>query len=137
MEQKIEYYTPTIEELFIGYELEMPIPGEYKDFVGWSKKTVDCIDGEDIRVNFPFQISRVPYLCKQDIIDLGWEHKQYIKDSQLVFNFVKGEWYLEYWVGKTPYVEIGREGYDVGYSGNCKSKNELFKLMKAYLNIPI
>lgn len=42
MENK-EYYTPTIEELFIGYELEMPIHGEYENIVGWKKKIVNCI----------------------------------------------------------------------------------------------
>lgn len=133
METK-EYYTPDIFELFIGYECQL----QNIESAQWGKyviKDTDCFK------NFYEYIAnnsiRTSYLCKQDIIDLDWENKQYVKNSELVYNFVKDEWYLEFWVGKIPYIEIGREGYDTGYTGNCKSKNELKKLMKDYLNIPI
>ena len=152
METK-EYYTPKISDLFVGYECEIlktkckttyntvkealdKNESIYKCTNYWESTTLSCIQSVGILATNIENI-RAHYLCKQDIIDLGWEHKQYVKDSQLVFNYKKGEWYLDFWVGKIPYVEIGREGYDTGYAGNCKSKNELLKLMKDYLNIPI
>lgn len=140
-----EYYTPEISELFLGYKCQRRVtkPNYVEKYLyEWRDYTVDEYyfgtgyeEGQDW--NYDEVELRTPYLCKQNIIDLGWEHKQYVKDSELVYNFVKGGWYLEYWVGKIPYVEIGREGYDTGYAGNCKSKNELFKLMRDYLNIHI
>lgn len=135
-----QYFQPEIFDLFVGYECEKLVVGEYKSwYEPYVIKTVDAGYGllETAYGEINNSQYRTKFLCRQDIIDLGWEHKQYVKDSELVFNFVKGEWYLEYWVGKIPYIEIGREGYDTGYAGNCKSKNELSKLMKDYLNIPI
>lgn len=140
-----EYYTPEISDLFVGYKCQRRVikPNYVEKYLyEWRDYTVDehyfsvgYEEGQDW--NYDEVELRTPYLGKQNIIDLGWEHKQYVKDSEIVFNFVKDDWYLEYWVGKIPYVEIGREGYDTGYAGNCKSKNELLKLMRDYLNIPI
>lgn len=131
MENK-KYYTPEISELFIGYECEA-LSDDFVFGFDWRPYRVSDLN-EKLSQQF-LKLLRTPYLSKEDIIDLGWEHKQYVKDSKLVYNFVKEDWYLEFWVGQIPYIEIGRENYDTGFAGNCKSKNELLKLMKDYLNI--
>lgn len=116
---KERYYKPEVSDLFIGYECEYNLENSDK----WNYIKIGAIKSE-----YDINYLRTPYLTKEQIEAEGWIHKQYVKDSQLVFNFVKGDWYLEYWVGQIPYIEIGREGYDTGYNGNCKSVNEFRKL---------
>lgn len=138
MENK-EYYTPTIEELFIGYELEFRIKPDPIKGVTWTKYTIH--KGDNI---WDYEL-RTPYLCKQDIIDLGFiyngRNKFYTDIEDFQFNTVDKEGaYLNYFLqfgDKDHYIQIEEMGSDTLFQGTCKSKNELYKLMKDYLNIPI
>lgn len=131
---KEKYYKPNREDFFIGYEYEYEANNPYNPEDNWTKAKFSLREAGEFDEGFMIDWYlekdkvRVPYLTKEQIEAEGWIHKQYVKDSQLVFNFVKNDWYLEFWVGKIPYIEIGREGYDTGYTGNCKSINELKKL---------
>jgi hypothetical protein len=77
---------------------------------------------------------RVKCLDREDIESLGWEHKQYVPERNICLNFEMDDWYLNYWFGEIPYIEIGKDDYDIGCSLYIKNKTELKKLMKQ-LNI--
>ena len=147
MENNKEYYTPEINELFVGYEYEVIMEGNPKT---WVKMIVDSprldyllnvkkfADGS-VEYSIPDCI-RTPYLCKQDIIDLGfttpaysdcegYEYYKFLEDSTEVRIVLNG--YEDY-----SKITI-RYDLDLVFEGICKSKNELKKLLKDYLNIPI
>lgn len=151
METK-EYYTPTIEELFIGYECEYATDD---DFSGDDVRIGKLLGGDLVSI-IELQCSvRTPSLSKQDIIDLGFVITYYkhpfLGDSvDAFYKDYKTEGFNELnqiRVVKHPksqIIEIHKivetswgSSYEQLFSGLCKSKNELKKLMKDYLNIPI
>ena len=78
MEKDIKYYTPTIEEFYVGFEYEFNIlkDNKWKDFkflLGDEFNSLYELD-EDINNN----LIRVKYLDEQDIIDL-----KFIKENCL------------------------------------------------------
>ena len=131
------YYTPTIEEFHVGFEyerlwlhIEPPM---------WGKETFYLNDSHIKLMQYSLSdiepLARVKTLDQSDIESLGWESDQYVPERNICLNFKKpNDWYLNYWFGQTPYIEISRDGYDTGCALNVKNKSELIKLMQQ-LNI--
>jgi hypothetical protein len=155
-----EYYTPEISDLFIGYECQRRVtkPNYVEKYLyEWRDYTIDehyfsvgYEEGQDW--SYDEVELRTPCLCKQDIIDLGFKedfdftstkHLQFVKGSI----WIPGSLLLDVWYYKQPFMiclkivenKTNVDGYDITtlFAGVCKSKNELKKLMKDYLNIPI
>jgi len=154
-----EYYTPNKDDFYFGFEFQVSVP--------YTDKWVNTILDDDEEWRFIDSVYfhkeekerlRVSYLCKQDIIDLAWKFEVFgINDSfkrHLPKNYVFDEkdypfesWFSsgKYWMGfydaihKIAIIEKGDfpDGQTIRFAGICKSKNELKKLMKDYLNIPI
>lgn len=153
METK-EYYTPKISDLFVGYECEIlktkckttyntvkealdKNESIYKCTDYWEYTTLSCIQSVGILVTNIENI-RAHYLCKQDIIDLGFSTPSYTQ--------IEGYEYYKFLEDNTE-VRIVLNDYenyskikikydlDLVFEGICKSKNELKKLLKDYLNI--
>lgn len=128
MENK-EYYTPNQEDLFVGYECQW-LNGEQQ----WVDVILDkygtSIDAKWFRTKF---------LCKQDIIDLGWEFIQTVESTKEEepphwSEFRKDKNTLTF--HENGHVILYFSAFTL-FNGICKSKNELKKLIKDYLNIPI
>lgn len=115
------YYTPALEEFHIGFEYEQKIDQE-----NWKYR---LIEGRYDLFDACMNISRVKYLDQSDIESFGFEHKQYVPERNICLNFEYKEWYLNYWFGEIPNVEIGRDGYDDGFFGKCKNKSELKRIL--------
>ena len=152
METK-EYYTPTIEDLYFGYQFE------YKTHEGeWIKHTFNGADMQLIQNCFTEgnnkDTVRTAFLCKQDIIDFGFKevpHKHpFLGNIEGYEKHLKTEEFNElslYRIVKHPkseIIEIHRiyesscgSQHEQLFSGLCKSKNEFIKLIKDYLNIHI
>lgn len=145
MEEQInKYYCPDITELYVGYECQIRNT-YYSDLKeGWSEtKKIDVNTIKFIVNSFiPEHLIhiRTPYLSKEDIESLGWSHtggqmisggrQDYQKDGFFL------TWPINY---KTPtIIEIHNDGdydeYETFFKGECKSKNELKKIME-YLGI--
>lgn len=156
MENK-EYYTPDRTDFFIGYEYEYESNNIYGGDkwvkAEFSLREVGEFD-EGFMLDFLLEkgMIRVSYLSKEDIIDLGFKegfdftstkHLQFVKGSI----WISGSLLLDVWYDKTPFKlclkvienKTNIDGYDITtlFTGTCKSKNELKKLMKDYLNIPV
>lgn len=136
------YYTPTIEEFHVGFEYE------YMNGDMWEESEMRIqdykSDGPDYERSdswFEEEILggirtvRVKYLDQSDIESLGWIHKQYVPNRNICLNFeLPNDWFLNYWFGEIPYVEVSRDGYDTSFALNVKNKSELIKLIQQ-LNI--
>jgi len=113
------YYTPTIEEFHIGFQYE---------YLNENNDWIKCTPTEITELDFKYQTYglRVKYLDQSDIESLGWEHDQYVPERNICLNFKKpNDWYLNYWFGQIPYVEISRDGYDTGCAMKIKNKSQL------------
>ena len=146
------YYTPDIEDLFVGYECQ--------------KESVDK-DGNDIWVDYKISFEygwleipkdynqqlRTKYLDKEDIESLGWKcfktenfSNSYFEDIREFYRIPTIEGHLNgfYWELLPNYkrhligIWLCNENNPSGnrsFAGKCLSINELKKIMK-YLNIP-
>ena len=121
-----KYYTPEIEEFYIGFEYEIC----YDEL--WFVRNIPFYPlVKDIQYKY-----RVKYLDKEDIESLGWKGQE----SNSVY-FTKDNYRLVHWI-----TSDGRdinifEKYDGGTQEEClirkakvKNKSELIKLLKQ-LNI--
>ena len=144
-----KYYTPQLEDLFINYEFEYKInknPEIWRKSNLWDISTID----EDCIKSAEYFISkneiRTKYLDKEDIESLGYIYETNYGDF---LSFEKGNPY--YLNGQLLYynldnhllrISINKENYDnqgvpinqVIFDGECKSINELKKILK-YLKI--
>tara|TARA_R110000868_G_scaffold1729_4_gene13897 strand:- start:3698 stop:4117 length:420 start_codon:yes stop_codon:yes gene_type:complete len=139
MENK-EYYTPNIEDFFIGYECEVNWSSGYsKEFTPFiftlkNKEGVYTNNYNDALIAYDdgYAEFRTKFLCKQDIIDLSFkyseQHNAFFKDKYKIA-FTQNQSVL---IGL-----VKNHNPRVIFEGKCKSKNELKKLLKDYLNIPI
>lgn len=135
MENK--YYTPSLEEFFIGFEFEVGDKAIYEDITEWTKDEIeDIIDFEQIN---HYQHQRVKYLDREDIESLGFENiegqekwsflwgaqyrKSYNEDTSLTLSVRKDKILIAI-VSHSDY-----EGYD-GMYFNIKNKSELKKLLQ-------
>lgn len=138
MESK--YYTPTIEEFYVGFEYEILENGI------WNKETINESNDRDYGntiITTPYELEvkdtdvRVKFLDREDIESLGWKFKEIEKGmlsnrpifefKTYLLNFDRNEHGI--WLLITDeYVEYQH------FSGQVKNKSELKKLMQM-LNI--
>lgn len=142
MEQN-KYYTPEIEDLFIGYECELFIPASKEPMVlgGYYDTWVQMSFTKPWRIHDvqkgESQI-RTKYLDKEDIEKCGWILvRQEIKPYGSNWcNFKSKDWELHVQLGDNYFPRLlninGRK--HCPWKGNvkvdCKSINELRKIMK-------
>lgn len=139
MENK--YYTPTISEFYIGFELEI----SDKSTNGWQEASLSPIDLQELMNASCEWKCRVKYLDKEDIESLGWKHtptkgigkEQY---EGLFKSSLRGKMLFEHdWLNnkitiKTPnWIRNGSgnfDGYIIYINGLIiKNKSELVALM--------
>jgi len=147
MENK--YYTPSIEDLHVGYECEWNThadPTQIDQFTTWTHHvfTVESLENYGIEcMKKNMKHFRTPYLTKEQIEAEGWKIKTY--DIHKAFDFVfKKENYFGIRlktgkldihmadVIKDEYLE--RTSHSRLYYGECKSINEL-RIICKLLNI--
>jgi hypothetical protein len=138
MNMENKYFTPDIEDFYVGYEFETKMYGEDDTWVKciYSKPTDElfCKDSDDnIWVNDSL---RVPYLTKEQIEAEGW--------TDDTASFQKPELFLAYQNSSTwrklvyrfsdNMLQIVEVDDSYKYSGNCKDINTFRKIIKL-LNI--
>lgn len=129
MENDGKYYTPTIEEFYVGFEYEVKkeeswfrcfySQGSLVDIYYKYNDDLDSID-------FKADAIRVKYLDQEDIESLGFKETE-TKNFFELDN--KQESYLN-WYPEVNRVEIGDNECSGGFSGTIKNKSELIKLLK-------
>lgn len=125
------YYTPELEELYVGYicEIDEPVPDNTEDYMEWIEKEIDYY--------FYFQDYhncnriRTKYLDAADIESLGFKYDKtirngiyYIKDNIGLIHIPEDNILMLYKV-----IE-GINQNEMLFQGNCKSINELKKIIK-------
>lgn len=123
------YYTPELEELHMGLEVEINI-----GFINWIPYIIDkgsFIDWVAERRNREVWI-RIKDLEREDIVDLGFEHM----GSGW---FKKGKYRIRKWVEYEVDIYLWAEDEESGngdiiFSGSIKNKGELKQILKQ-LNI--
>lgn len=133
-----KYYTPSIEEFYVGFECE--IMSSY----GWQQGVFPKVLHLDSLNNFGgdiFELTklsdiRVKYLTKEDIEGLGWEFSSMMgnKDSASI-NWIKNSTQEQnaIWLVFRPIIQIidcREKEHRVLFLGKIKNKSELIKLMK-------
>lgn len=147
MEEK--YYTPTIEEFHVGFEVHLENI-ENAQIGSYIITKSDMLSATHDEVSGMFDIiesAKVKYLDREDIESLGWEHDQTTKDGAVFYIGIlmdEKQWML------TCFNAILRKGEDYTYlsiidvndkynssnsfQGIVKNKSEL-KLLMNMLNI--
>jgi hypothetical protein len=137
MEDKY-YYTPTIEEFYVGFEFELKDYLEYqidKDVHvlnrGWDKQVVtfDFFTKNKLMPYF-LESTRVKYLDQSDIESLGWVDGERYGVSGLVFNYgdKNDNWQIYTQYDTQFYAIYSITG--IIFQGFIKNKSELKKLMQ-------
>lgn len=146
-----KYYTPSIEEFYVGFEYEELIGTESNGIQDWSEKIYDPEEHIDSYGEYTFKelfpsCVRVKYLDKEDIESLGFRKvKDYSAcDVYQKHNENNNIWYeLEYYNEDynnelliEKYELSGSKDYSSTYifQGTIKNKSELKKVLKM-LNI--
>lgn len=127
-----KYYTPDVEDLFIGYECELLsvdkpwIKGIYPEILTLCP-TLRKFKSDHLKLENTF--IRTKYLDKEDIESLGWVHHKSITH---VLTFDKDNYQL--WILENNQIKINQGGRPLWihtrFKGECKSINELRKIMK-------
>ena len=129
MEDK--YYTPTLEDLRVGYECETQVD----PYPNWVHTKID--DGDDLNyIQDRTWAIRTPYLTKEQIEAEGWElinvleHSEESHESSW-YQFKKGKYEVRWW-GQPDYIEFynSRSKEDLIYEGKCPSINEFRTICK-------
>jgi len=131
-----KYYTPDIEEFYVGFEYESLQDERYpeKDS-SWGKQSID--DEWEMRAFIGYYCGdhlaglRVKYLDKEDIESLGFERQV----AHSVY-FKKDGYRLVHWVTKTKinrevdiYKVFDKDDEQLIFRGIVKNKSELKKLL--------
>lgn len=127
--ENTKYYTPTIDEFYVGFEYEEINIISNK----WCSETFQLHEewlyiDNDIKQN----TVRVKYLDKEDIESLGWNcettgyYTLITKYQNLTLRHMEGNVYS--WVGI--YSKHDLSGTNVLFDGSIKNKSELKKLMQ-------
>ena len=129
-----KYYTPELDEFYIGFEYEIMIPEKEmwsKEIFYLNKSHIDLIQYVDIQDEFTKKKIRVKYLDKEDIEILGFKHIG-------AFWFEKGDIKIRKWkkLAVDIYFNLHRkmEGEPQSefrvFKGDIKNKSELIKVLK-------
>jgi hypothetical protein len=147
MEQQSKYYTPDISELYVGYECEIGTSwgfskGKFPEVLTYDTLTGFAIQkATDLMDVFRAGSLRTKYLDQSDIESCGWikdwdENSNYSDCYKLLTKSdINGqsddEWVLWQY---DKIVSISNELSNRCFDGECKSINELRKIME-WLNI--
>lgn len=137
METVSKYYTPNVEDFFVGYEFERSDNG-YNPFKDIFPRAIDVTHFFKYPERFlPYFLTK--YLDKEDIESLGWrlktEEKKELYDSHWC-NFETKDWELAVQLGNRYFPRrLNLNGKKhCPWKGNlkidCKSINELRKIME-------
>ena len=139
MENK--YFTPDIEDFYIGYEYEQGLVDSDWFTTGWEKRIIDEQSNLKLIKEYP-SLHRVPYLTKEQIEAEGWEYKHTHKDliyydERIFFEKRKSNkkediWtlQLEYYKNNLVRIQID-QGHDwKRFLGECKDINTFRKIIK-------
>lgn len=134
------YYTPTIEEFHIGFEIECYVNGEWisinymKNYTSGALRP-STLDIQNLILN---NCIRVKYLDQSDIESLGWintENLEFTKDTWILRKFEDGIIiHNDYSNGKYKFPWLYEDSTDKIFEGTIKNRSELIKLMQQ-LNI--
>lgn len=144
----MEYYTPDIEDIRVGYECEYKAAnGEFRKYIiDFSEMP---FEGDTIKEYFTEELKRIrtPYLTKEQIEAEGWKPRglligEFDMDlSKAIVNFekfIENGYYNMYFDPEMRQMNISIWTSDNGsstlYKGNCPSVNELRYISKL-LNI--
>lgn len=133
------YYTPDMEDIYIGYELEQL--NQYTN--SWYKRTIQDFELEEgIRHRDKW---RVPYLTKEQIEAEGWKFTAtsvdlwFEKEGDVSLGFFVSKYILHYGSKEHPkgsndcrlrvYADDCGSDYEL-FRGECKSINEFRKIIK-------
>ncbi len=147
-----KYYTPSIEDFYIGFEFEHRYRGtdstyevegkKYTletsdDYTPWQKHFDFSKFGDydedaiyDIEDSLKKGLIRVKYLDKKDIESLGWYDGDLISMSCYIFNHGKEDEFQLYHNEDNNFVQIFNWNTDGVFQGKIKNKSELIKVMK-------
>ncbi len=135
MENK--YYTPALEDLFIGYECEIKNAADAQQRFNNGVVTKDFLP---IIIRIKSDSIRTKYLDREDIEKCGWEYDEDSIRQLPLLRFVKyesGRVCNAVWLDDEDHtIDIiqnnfnGGGGYYSIFKGECKSINELRKVMK-------
>jgi len=154
----MSYYTPSIEEFYVGFEYEQMFKIEESiipEEVGqpmWVRQTCKKDDFNKVTNPIMAKYLRVKHLDKSDIVSLGWEFVNGLKglteyySSQYINRIYEEDGYM-YWEVFLKYnVDLKRVTITANISdgsveekffeGSCRNKSELSKIMK-FLNIKL
>lgn len=124
-----KYYTPKLDELFVGYEYEdKRLLRNNKE--KWIKEILPKgISFTYLEYLVKYNLIRTPYLTKEQLINEGWE---LIAEPFNSWTFKKGLYIIQYLYNvQGLYINIQEEeGLVQIYRGFCKSINEFRKLIK-------
>lgn len=128
-EEEKKYYTPEVEEFYVGFECEKVIP--HSD--GGHQISLTNIEQKPFVIKDVFHIPsneaecswfRVKYLDKEDIESLEWNQIEY--DT---YQYKNEDFYLEFNPEYKTIIYSKMLGHWL-FSGDIKNKSELSKLMK-------
>ena len=132
-EDKVKYYTPSIEELFVGYEYEEANEAILTSYTKWEKYIIK--EAWQIAEVGKYVPIRTPYLTKEQIEAEGWEF--IINDLGFPEYYKKGSFHMILRNGRIyEIIKIdfkNSEEYSKPrptYIGIIKSINELRKIQK-------
>ncbi len=142
MEENNKYYIPDIEDLHVGYicEVQQLRDGdpENREFIPTKLNELSEMDLFDLSEYF--SRCRTKYLDKEDIESLGWSYRgkisnANIKDYESIIEYNMSTINHEYKLYYTSInIIISRWGHNSTtssiYQGECKSINELKKIMQ-------
>lgn len=121
MQMKNEYFIPTLEELHVGYELELEdkFPSE------WYEERITKYHSLELLSKWiNSKEVRVPYLTKEQIEDEGWE---WIRDFEYRYRY--GNFRLFYYEDRKAIIDIN--GYFINiFKGKIKDINSFRKVIK-------
>ncbi len=148
-----KYYTPTIDEFYVGYEYEYlstsysPIIVDHTyDSIEFSKEKLDVWEKKVLDLPKNYQPDgvleylsdllsnkqiRTKYLDREDIIDLGFKEKSCVTNEEIKY-YIKDNIFLTQNEDLTWSLN---DGESISYcNGTFKSKNELKTILK-FLNV--
>lgn len=142
------YYTPTIEEFYVGFEYEhlTGFEKEFQPYIYDLAKACLVIEresishnGEIVKMFIPAiqacieeKQCRVKYLDQSDIESLGWELKEkshFIKSTWILRKFEDGL-IIYYYNGNLKHPWVYEDEVKELFEGTIKNKSELIKLME-------
>ena len=117
--EKSKYFTPEIEDIFVGYECESTNNG--KDWYEWKFEYYNFVALDIELLN---NMYRTSYLTKEQIIKEGWENITLPKSYGE--HFVKEDCRIQ-WMPNKKAIYFA-QGLDIIYKGFCPSINEFRKI---------